>query len=327
MNYKKLIKTKYYAAIIILLLQFDLLSAGENSMTGNKYCTFPTLGNHRFVVNHHIRDPFMKTYIRNTLGMGRAFSMEIPILEIDGKTIRGVRGDLLFLTLEFEYQYAVKHWLAMYGKFQVLGRLGNGMQALLAQGVTMSIDFELGWMFKILQTKTSMVSGTLNLINSSGTFIDIYDFIQKIIEEGGITPDNELVQSRPFLRGGGGLRYARALTTMVGLILSSELAYGESVDRRIENKLYYNLGVSFDLDIKRKTGVPMGFVLGYKLDSFPSGGDKSIGNVNLTLLRIAYIGREDFLLSLDLSWIRLPLLRTNQNLDGSSASVNMKYFF
>lgn len=289
----------------------------------------PQLGNHRFITNPIVRDPFIQTHFRNTLGFGQALDLNLPILTVGDDVVWGLRGDLMFVKLEFAYQYGFKDWMAPFIQFNINSRLGSGIQALLAQGISASVNMEFGWMFKLYQSERSMLSATTNLWNSSGTIINFYDFITSIVEEGGLVPENQLVRNRPYLRGGGGLRYAWAATELVGLNLIGELAYGESVDRRVENTLYYKMGGSADLDIgQTKYAIPVGFGFGFISDSFPSGGDNTIaGNTNDFFLRVAYTGRSDFMLALDLWWTHLPLKQLDQKLNTIITTINMKYFF
>jgi hypothetical protein len=330
------IKTFGYLSFSVLLF---VLSSGINPLFGQTGASargeaqasrtkIPKLGNHKFVPSPIVRDPFIKTHIRNTLGIGKALDLEIPIVIIEGETVVGLRGDLLFTVLDFEYQHAVKDWLAVWGKFGVLGRLGTGVQSFLAQGITAATEFELGWMFKFMQTERTLLSGTLNLWNSNGTVINILEFVQDIVDKGELTPENELVRKRPFLRGGGGLRFAWAASDFLGVNLIGEGAYGESVDRREKNRVYVKLGGSIDFDLKSRTVVPIGFALGYTVDTFPSGGDNTIDeNVQTAFLRISYTGREDFIISLDGTWIRLPLRQLDQTINGGLTLINMQYYF
>ena len=283
---------------------------------------------HEHVVNQFVRSPFIKTYLRNTLGVGQALDLQVPIIEINGVPVTGLRGDLFFLTVEFEYQYAVNNWLAVFGNFSVISRVGNGAQAILAQGINASYGLELGWMFKLIKTDKIMLSATANIWNKSGTIINIYDFIQNIIEEGELLPDNHILITRNFIQGGGGLRFAWAASELIGVNALGEFAYGESVDKRDENELFYNIAGSVDLDLNKVWNVPIGFALGFKVDSFSGGTDNTIdGKVSSIFLRTAYTGMNDFLISLDMTWARYPLRQLEQTLKGGSAAINLEYFF
>ncbi len=78
--------------------------------------TLPVLNNHKFIVNQNVRSPFIKTYFSNSLGFGKALDLKVPILQIDGEYVFALRGTLYFINLNFEYQYAVNNWLAVWAK-------------------------------------------------------------------------------------------------------------------------------------------------------------------------------------------------------------------
>lgn len=324
-----IIKRLSFAAIFTLLLfsslaaQTDTIEKGANVNT-----TLPMLGKHKFIVNPYVRSPFIKTYIRNTLGFGQALDLQVPIIEIEGVPLSGLRGDLLFLQVEFEYQYAVNDWLAVFGDMSVFSRFGSGAQALIAQGINATVGFELGWMLKLLKTEKVMLSATLNIWNNSGTVINLYEFIQRIIDDSGLSDDNHLVITRNFIQGGGGLRFAWAATDFLGVNGLTEFAYGESVDKRNQNEIYYYLAGSVDFELNKVWSVPIGFAAGFKLDSFIAGSDNTIKNkITNLFLRTAYTGRNDFLISLDITWNRMPLSQLDQTLNGGTATVNFEYFF
>jgi len=320
---------------ILIFVSFSLffisgLTNAQSSVaeSNNKKNSLPILNNHKFVVNKFVRSPFIKTYIRNTLGVGQALDLIVPIMEIDGVPVTGLRGDLYFLSIEFEYQYAVNNWLAVFGNFSVVSRIGNGAQAILAQGINASYGMELGWMFKLLKTKKVMLSATANIWNKSGTIINIYDFIQNIIDEGELLPDNHILITRNFIQGGGGLRFAWAASRFLGVHALTEFAYGESVDKRDKNELFYHVAGSVDSDLNNICSVPIGFSLGFEINSFSSGTDNTIdGKVTSIFLRTSYTGRDDFLISIDMTWAKLPLRQLEQTLNGGTMAINLEYFF
>ena len=107
MKNQLLLNTIIFLTIVTIFL--EPLSAQE--LQGPIQVKIPQLGNHRFVTNPFVRDPFIKTTLRNTLGFGQAIDMKLPILVLGDDTVWGFRGDLMFVKLEFEYQYAFKRWM------------------------------------------------------------------------------------------------------------------------------------------------------------------------------------------------------------------------
>ncbi|VAX29355.1 hypothetical protein MNBD_IGNAVI01-2518, partial [hydrothermal vent metagenome] len=236
-------------------------------------------------------------------------------------------GDLNFLKVEFEYQYAVNNWLAVFGEVGMLSRFGTEVQALIAQGVNATYGFELGWMIKLIETKKVFLSATANLWNLSGTVLNFYNFIQDIIDNGGLRPGNRLIFSKDYIQGGGGLRVAWAVSELIGVNGLSEFAFGESLDKT-GTDIFYNIAGSVDLDLNRVWSVPIGFALGATINTFLSSGDNSIDSkATSVFLRTSYTGRDDILISLDMTWNRLPVSQSNQTINGITSTISVEYYF
>ncbi|VAX15136.1 hypothetical protein MNBD_IGNAVI01-1817, partial [hydrothermal vent metagenome] len=169
--YKKMLPVLF--TILFVVTSITAQTGNSTDISGDQV-KLPVLNNHKFVVNSFVRSPFIKTYFRNTLGAGVAMGLNVPILIIDGEPLIGLRGDLNFLKVEFEYQYAVNNWLAVFGEVGMLSRFGTEVQALIAQGVNATYGFELGWMIKLIETKKVFLSATANLWNLSGTVLNFY---------------------------------------------------------------------------------------------------------------------------------------------------------
>ena len=311
-----------------LLLTNIIFSQETNQKLDTGKFPLPVLNNHKFVINGNVRSPFIKTYFSNSLGFGEALDLKVPIMEIDGEPLYALRGTLYFVALNFEYQYAINDWVAVWVNAGMFSRIGDGAQTLLAQGMSATTNFELGWMFKLLKTKRTLLSGTINMWNNNGMIINIYDFVKRIIDEGGLSPDNKLIVTRNFIQLGGGLRFAWAASELVGVNLLSEFAYGESVDRKNENELFYNLAGSMDIDLNNVTSIPIGFSLGAKFNSFIAGSDTSIRNrISAVFFKTAYTKEDDFLIGLDFIWSKMPLSQINQNLYGGTVLISIDYYF
>jgi hypothetical protein len=276
-----------------------------------------------FTPNNVVPDPFIKTFIRNSVGIGSAVDIEIPVAVIDNDTIVGFKGDVMFALLDFEYQHAVRDWLAARGQFTVLGRLGTNVGALLASGITASTGFEFGWLARLFQSDRTLLSADLKLASNNFTFINVTDFVEDII--GG--RQAELVRSTPSVRGGGGLRFAWGASPLFGLTASAETGYGESVERGSEDQWYFELGTTLDFDLLAVSEVPLGIVLGYKHDTFPESGDDISDNIDMGLVRVAYNGRSDFVVALDFTMERFESKRLNKSISFGSLGINLRYYF
>ncbi len=322
--YKKIL---LFLSTILFLVTPIMAQTGSATDMSSESIKLPVLNNHRFVVNPYSKSPFIKTYFRNSLGAGAALDLKVPIFIVDGDPLIGLRGNLTFLTIEFEYQYAVNNWLAVFGNVGMLGRFGTGVQALVAQGVNATYGFELGWMFKLLETENVMLSATANLWNQSGTVLNLYNFIQDIIDNGGLEPDNQLVYSKDYIQGGGGLRVAWAPSELIGVNGLTEFLFGEALDQK-GTDIFYNIAGSIDIDLNKVWSVPIGFALGATINTFLSSNDSSVDeNTTSVFLRTSYTGRNDILISLDLTWNKMPISQPKQTLNGGTSIISVEYYF
>jgi len=322
--YKKTLLVLFTMIFVVTSIEAQTSNSTDKSSEPIK---LPVLNNHRFVVNPYATSPFIKTYFRNSLGGGVAMDLNVPILIIDGEPLAGLRGDLTFLILEFEYQYAVNNWLAVFGNIGMVSRFGTEAQALVAQGINATYGFELGWMFKLLETDKVFLSATANLWNQSGTVLNLYNFVQDIIDNGELRPENQLIYSKDYIQGGGGLRVAWAPSELIGVNGLSEFLFGESLDNT-GTKIFYNIAGSIDLDLNKVWSVPIGFALGATVNTFLSSNDSSVDeNTTSVFLRTSYTGRNDILISLDMTWNKMPISQPKQTLNGSTATISLEYYF
>jgi hypothetical protein len=314
---------KYILYFVLCIFSF---TTSSYSQTPDIQLKVPYLGNHKFMPNTFVKDPFIKTYIRNTLGVGQALDVNIPVVEIDGVTLVAFQGDLLYVNLDFEYHQAVKDWLGVWGRFKVLGRLGNDTQALVAQGITAASGFDFGWLFKLHQTERSQLSGSLSLSNTSTTVVNLLNFIDGIID-GDYSPNNQLVRNIPALRGNSGLHYAWAMNDFFGTYLLGELSYGQSVVERNEGKFFYRLGGVLDFDLSARTVFPFGVLVGASYSSLPRTGDNTNKNAQILFLRIGYNSQSDFSIGIESSVEFVPLESTDETLKAGLTTINMRYYF
>lgn len=259
----------------------------------------PLLGGHTFIWNPATRDPFPRTFIRSTVGVGKTVDrVLIPSFEIEGKVVEEVRGDLLFAELDFAYQHRVQDWLAVWGRFNLGARLGTTTGALLSEGITTLTGMELGWLVRLVQTRSVILSGTANLWSDGLTDVDVLRWARGLGDEDG----PGLVESSPAVRGGGGLRFAWGINKGWGVLFMGESGYGESASPNQADGWVWDFagGVSFDLSAY--TDVPIGFVL----SGASKGFDRETSNPGIRTdevgLRLAFTDRDDFLLAVDSKW-------------------------
>lgn len=313
--------------ISTLLAQEVIPGNNQPQEAGQVADKMPKLQEHVFVPSDFIKDPFIKTFIRNSLGMASSTNYNFPTITIGNREVTGVEGGLMFALLDFEFQYAVKKWLAVGGSVQALGRFGTETPSLLSQGITAGYGFELHWLFKLWQNEKMMLSGSFNVWNNSFTAINIQDFVGQIIEDGGLEPDNKLVSNTPSVRTGGGLRYAWGLSELLGLKFYVDGGYGESVLLRAENQWFIEFGGALSMNIKNRTGAPLGFLLGYQQNSFPFLGEGASDDIRNIVFRISYTGARDFSIGLEGFYQITKPEGFEESIKSTGTLISMRYYF
>jgi hypothetical protein len=283
----------------------------------------PTLGGHRFVPNNLTADPFPSTSIRTTLGMGKALDLVlIPDFEVGGQPVQGVTGDLLFANLDVEIEWAVQDWMSVWLEANVLGRLGSDTGTLLTEGVSLITGFELGWLFRLMETDRTQLSGTAQIWSDNFTIVSLADWAEGIIAGENVP----LVRKAPVVRTGGGLRFAWAITDWLGALGTGELGYGESAGVEPANDWFTQTSAALSIDLNPVWDVPVGFGLGYRHDSFPREAGDPDKTAHGGLFRITYTGRDDFIISLDLSSTKSTLTNGSDVTIGFTG-LTMRYYF
>lgn len=322
--------------VILALLLAPLASpAAEPADTGSSADTgspadttaglptgIPELRGHRFVPTALVPSPFIRTTLRNTLGFGTTGTVETPPITVGGTEIQGLKGSITAVALVLEYQIALKRWLALRGEFGLAGQFGTGVQTILAEGMSTVTDFEFGWVFSLREGERTALAGALNISNRSVTGINIFNLVSDIVEG----TDLGLTQTTPVLNANGDLRWAWAASELVGFSLSGTLGNGETLNRQESTAWFYGAGlaVSFDLD---KYGWPLGVVLSGSHDNFGGATATERDSSSKGSFVLSYIGRDSFVLSLDISQAKIPTSGILETLDITAMGFSLQYFF
>jgi hypothetical protein len=288
--------------------------------------TAPMLADHRFTTTAVIRGPFISTYFRDAIAVGMAPGSSMPVAVIGGKEVMFETGDVLFSTLQIEYQQAVKDWMGFWADFALAGRLGTETASLLSQGVTVTSGFRLGWMLKIMRSEDMALSGTVQVVNASYTAVDLAGFVEGIVDDG-LTPDDKLVRDATFMIASTGLSYAWAINRTIGLTASGAVGYGESPDREEGSDWYYDVGAAVDFDLRRHIPAPIGAAVGFRRTSVPES-DLSLGNGATTAtVRVDYIGRPDLNIGFEIASLWQDFRDSDRSLRYTTAALDFRYYF
>ena len=207
------------------------------------------------------------------------------------------------------------------------GRLGSDQESLISQGVTGLFRYDLQWLVRAHQTECTLLTMDLSLQNQSGTFVNLLQWVQRIVEEGELNPDNALVRTKSSLRGAGGLRFAWGISSTVGLLSSFNAGYGETLTLDGANKWTYDTALGFSFNLLRHISVPLGVVISGRLNNLSTGGKDLSNAFQAWTIRLAYLARRDFSVSLDFinEYTRIPSL--DQTVKLTDVQIALRYFF
>lgn len=287
----------------------------------------PLLNGHTFIASSTIpQTPFITTYVRNSTGFGRALSYDIPIYGPEGEIIRIIKGDLTYMMLELNYQHALNDWLALWFSGVGIGRVGVNAESILSAGISGVGALELGGLARIWNNDKAILSAAASLRHNKLIGVDIIGFARSIIDTGIIDTGN-LLNRIPSWRWKGGLRFAYAPNDLWGIILSTDMGIGDSLEGEEKNDTVFDIAGLVSLDLSARTRIPIGFLLGYTHTSYPESSGDIVENIGVTTFRIAYTGRREFSIGLEFGYARAPLIATEKTLNYGSMLINLQYYF
>jgi hypothetical protein len=284
----------------------------------------PSLNGHTFISTDLVPDAQVRTYIRNNIGYTMTPEFDYPPVVVGGDTLAVLNGSLAYALLGMEYQNAIRDWIAVRAAIGLRTRLGTQAASLVNEGVNVSSSFELGWLVRLSETQKTALSLSLDVTRQTLTLIDLRQFTEDVIDGD---PEPRLIDNVPMIRTKAGLRFAWAVSRPVGVTLLGEGSYGEAPHRGDSDSWEYGLGASVDFDGHAAWGVPIGFALAYRETSLPVITEADHGKARQTLLRIAYTGKPDFLVALDVMGL---VDRDNVQVKpvwSGGAAFSLRYYF
>jgi len=279
----------------------------------------PSKYGHVFVAAPMTQDPFPRTTIMNSIVVGQIVDLDFGrVILPEGDTLVAFGGDVTVATLSFEYQHALRDWLAVWGGFEMGARLGTDVGSLFHSGVTMSTDLEFGWLVRLRETDRSVLSTTLTVTRRSHTVVDLKGWVADLLR-------SRLVRTRPVLRVGFGAHYAWVLNEVVAFGASGWAAEGDAVNSPDE-QWYVTGALSMSVNLHPRYDVPLGAALTLLADSDPVISGALIGGWQGVGLRFAYTGRDDIMLSLTLQGQHVPFT-AEEKINVVLGLFDIRYFF
>ena len=307
----------------LLIIGFALLGlSASHAQVPGITSTVPELNNHKFVLNPLVSSPFIQSTFESRMGVESTINLVLPLPEFLPDSISGLKGSLIFVTVQFHYKQRIKDWIAFYLEGSIAVRSGTELQSLLFEGVNTLFGGETGLLFNISNGPKHQLSGQFSVKNYQATIVNIGQFAEDLLN--GV-PNPSITQTAPTLNVGLGLNYGVGFSELFGLTASGEISYGESISRGAE-QFRFQVGTEAEFNWAAK-GVPIGTSLGFLMRStsnyvyVDSSVAYSIG------LKIAYTAMPDFMIGLDLNTSWLPVLSLPDKVTSVGANFNLQYFF
>jgi len=301
-----------------------LMTALTIGVTSRAMAERPSLAEHTFISTELVPDAFVRTYVRNSIGYTMTPEFDYPPVVIRGDTLATLDGSLAYALLGMEYQNAIRDWIAVRASVGLRARLGTQASSIVNEGVNMTSGLSFGWLVRLRETSRTSACLSLDVSRQTLTLIDVRGFVEDVIDG---KPNPGLIDNVPLVRSNAGLRFAWAASRPLGVTALLEGSYGESPQRGEDNSWEYGLGASVDFDAGPAWDVPIGLALAYRETSLPLITEADHGKTRQTLLRIAYTGKPDFLIALDLMGV---LDRDNSQVDAvwsGGAAFSLRYYF
>jgi len=284
----------------------------------------PVLNGHEFVPTDLVPEAFVRSYVRSSVAYAAATQIDYPPPVVAGDTLISLNGSLTYALLGFEYQQALRDWMAVRFGFGIRSRLGTELASLVQEGVTFTGGLELGWVARLRQTKTTSLCGSLTVTNQTITIIDVQQYVEDL--DNGIR-NPRIIDYVPTVRTSAAARWAWAVNQPFGVTLYGEGSYGDSPDRRDDSTWEYGLGASGDFDARPAWHVPMGFALAYRMSSMPVTTTTDHGSGSETSLRIAYNGKPDFVVAVDLLGVLNRENAQSKPVWAGGTALSLRYYF
>jgi hypothetical protein len=152
----------------------------------------------------------------------------------------------------------------------------------------------------------------------------LYNFIGDILDD---VPNSSLITTNNSLYGLTALKAAYGFTHFFGLNMIADLAYGETIQRELENQWFTILGLNADMNFTGIFKTPLSLSVGYLYSSYPKNNEDVTFSNNVILAQISYIGRTNFVLSLDIAFSREFASTDERTIWLNTSMFSMRYLF
>ena len=298
--------------LLVLLVVPGIAQAGPEART---------LGEYRFPPSNQAPDPFVTTDFTTLVGGGMFVGQDFPILVVEADTLLALNGNLAFVKLGFQYQHAASAKVAVRFNGEVASRIGASGEALLAQGVSAITKLGMGTTVEIHRSERLLLSGVADVSYGGLLVVDLAGFLRDFVNEG--LDAASLVQSDDGVVVSGGLRAGYALSRWIGATGAVEIGHQNTVYRERTGAMG---AAAISFDFGQKGGLPVALSALLRLDSLSMQTANEGTHLGLGA-GVAYSGREDFSLGLELFYSRIPIDDEDIALGGIGINLVSRYYF
>jgi hypothetical protein len=310
---------KIYALLLLFIVSITSVRINAQEVQGQK----PQLNDHTFIPVSFMNSSFNNTALTLPLGIGATsnFDFEPSIPELD--SLLGLNGEVLFTVLGLNYHQKVQDWISFYLRLNLTARLGTDFESLLSQGFNTVVNFEIGSMIKLYQTRKTRLGLSVGVQNYDGNFVDISGFVKDVID--GV-PNPKIVRRIPALTTSGGLHFAWGINDIFGFRAEAEYAYGETFTRGRTDG-FYSVKGGLDVDFNNRFKVPLGVVFSYSLTTEPEIVYVDNETARMFFWKVAYTGRRDFDIGIEGGTMVIPFENLTRKPTVNIFTITMNYFF
>ena len=310
--------------IVIIIISCLFVNSGNaQSETSSFERKIPTLNDHSFPSLDHFQNSFISTSLQANLGIGMTSPFSISGIQIDDHELFTFEGQLLFITMNIEYQQRFNPWLSLYFTIRLAGRVGTDMSTILLNGVNTVSGGDIGWLIRLKQSKKFNLSTKVYIQKLSGNFINVAEYFEEVINDH---PNPTVIKKVPAMYAGLGLVGAYAFNSTFGLQFYGQYSYGESFERG-KTGGYMAAGIAGDVDFKPKHNAPLGLTLAYTLTGAPEVLMAESGSANLFSGKIGYTGSDEFELGLQYTFYKMNLESVDSKPYINTIVLLLKFYF
>lgn len=293
-------------------------------------------GGHQFVPSKLVPDPFISTSFTSTTGFGKAINITVPLENLEGQQVGELTGNVGFMLLEFEYQYAFKKRWALRVGASGGARTGTTVPSLLAEGASAIYGYEFGGLARLIQQRNWLLTATADVRGNTLYGIAPMDFARAVKNSvlsgdtlGAVSgAEDVLLSSGDNIRVLGGLRGAYTPSHWIGFMGFFEGGGGSHFGETSNQVGVAIFGAVASVDLNTLRGhVPFGVTTSFRHETLSERGDDASGGTSSVGLGFLYNGRRFFSVGLENFWQSIQQPLTGEHFDAVQTRILLRYDF